>query len=374
MTVMSATRLLLADDHDLVRAGIRNALQDQENLQIVGEVGNGVALRAALAQLLPDLLIVDVTMPHFEPIGAIREIRQEYPKLRILVVSAHDDDVYVQGLLREGVDGYHLKEQPLNDLRLAVAYVLAGKRWISSPLVDKLVQGERSGIGMVGGGGQLPQLSGRQVEILRLLAEGLDNRALAGQLGVSIKTIETHLTRLYRQINVQSRLEAAHYAHEHPEVVGGGKGGGLGLGGGGTRPWSPPSPSSSSTTPTQPHLSTILIIDDSIRYRQQLRRMVSRLSPQAKLYEASNTEEALALVRQISPQVIFIDVVLGEESGIRCTQRLKAQNKQARIVLMSAYPDREFHRQGLQAGAMAFVDKKELDTETLHQILLDVVG
>jgi DNA-binding NarL/FixJ family response regulator len=337
-------------------------------------VGNGVALRAALAQLLPDLLIVDVTMPHFEPIGAIREIRQEYPKLRILVVSAHDDDVYVQGLLREGVDGYHLKEQPLNDLRLAVAYVLAGKRWISSPLVDKLVQGERSGIGMVGGGGQLPQLSGRQVEILRLLAEGLDNRALAGQLGVSIKTIETHLTRLYRQINVQSRLEAAHYAHEHPEVVGGGKGGGLGLGGGGTRPWSPPSPSSSSTTPTQPHLSTILIIDDSIRYRQQLRRMVSRLSPQAKLYEASNTEEALALVRQISPQVIFIDVVLGEESGIRCTQRLKAQNKQARIVLMSAYPDREFHRQGLQAGAMAFVDKKELDTETLHQILLDVVG
>jgi DNA-binding NarL/FixJ family response regulator len=357
---MNPTRLLLADDHDLVRVGIRNALQDQPDMEIVGEVGDGLALLAALGRLQPDLLIVDVTMPHFEPISAMRHIRQQYPHLRILVVSAHDDDVYVQGLLREGVDGYHLKDQPLSDLRLAVAYVLTGKRWISSPLLDKLIQGDGGKETAEPLGESIPQLSVRQLEILRLLAEGLDNRALAAQLGVSIKTIETHLTRLYRHINVQSRLEAAHYAHEHPEVIGPAKPAGA-------RPLTPA---------VQPpaNLATLLVVDDSIRYRQQLRRMVGRIFPQAKVYEAATTDEALALVRQVAPQITFVDVVLGEENGIRCTQRIKAQARQARVVLMSAYPDREFHRLGLQAGATAFVDKKDLDTETLYQIIMDAVG
>jgi DNA-binding NarL/FixJ family response regulator len=137
---MTVTRILLADDHDLVRVGIRNALEEQPNLQIVGEVGDGATLIQAIEQLQPDLLIIDVTMPYFEPISAIQRIRRLYPHLLILVVSAHDDDVYVQGLLHEGVNGYHLKDQPLADLHLAVERVLAGKRWISSPLLDKLFQ------------------------------------------------------------------------------------------------------------------------------------------------------------------------------------------------------------------------------------------
>ena len=358
-------RILLADDHDLVRVGLRNALQDLPDTAVVGEVGDGLTLLPAIARLHPDLLIVDVTMPHFEPISAMRHIRHQYPHLRILVVSAHDDDEYVQGLLRAGVDGYHLKDQPLSDLRLAVGHVLAGKRWLSSPLVDKLIQGDR-GQGEGTAAPAMPHLSNRQTEILRLLAEGLDNRALALQLGVSVKTIETHLTRLYRHINVQSRLEAAKYAHEHPEIWGQGAH---------QAPY--PAPHTAGERPLPPpsfHLATLLVVDDSARYRQQIRRMVGRIYPHAQVYEASNTEEALLLVRQVAPQLTFVDVVLGEENGIRCTQRIKAQARAARVVLMSAYPDREFHRQGLQAGATAFVDKKDLDTETLYQIIMDAVG
>ncbi|MFO7539671.1 MAG: response regulator transcription factor [Chloroflexota bacterium] len=349
---MTLTRILLADDHDLVRVGLRKALQNRPELQIVGEVGDGPSLMQAIERLRPDMLIIDVAMPQFEPITATRHIRRQYPDMTILVVSAHDDDVYVQGLLREGVNGYHLKDQPLDDLLLAVERVLSGKRWLSSPLLDKLIQSDEAPPSTS------PPLSPRQLDILRLLVEGLDNRALAARLQISVKTIETHLTRLYRRLNVQSRLEAVHYAHEHSNVMShvvaaaaDGK----------------PAPGA------DPH-KEILVVDDNQRYRQQLERMISRIYPQATVYEATNTAEALSLLRQRQLALAFVDVVLGDESGIRCTQQLKAQSAHLRVVLMSAYPDREFHRRGLESGASAFVDKKDMDTTSLYQIIMDALG
>ena len=167
----------------------------------------------ALQRLQPDCLLIDVTMPDFEPITTIRSIRGRYPDLCILIVSAYDDDVYVQGLLSAGVNGYHLKDQPLSDLRLAVERVLSGERWISSPLLDKLLQPAPSL------DSHRPKLSPRQRGILEFLSNGFDNRAIANELGLSIKTIENHLTRLYRLLDVHSRLEAANYAREHPELI-----------------------------------------------------------------------------------------------------------------------------------------------------------
>ena len=120
---MEQVRTVLADDHAVVRAGLANALRELPNIEIVGEVGDGDALFAILEQTRPDFLLTDVTMPNFEPISTIRQIHAAYPAMKILVVSAYDDDVYVQGLLGAGVDGYHLKDQPLSDLRLAVQRV-----------------------------------------------------------------------------------------------------------------------------------------------------------------------------------------------------------------------------------------------------------
>ena len=347
---MNITNILLADDHAVVRAGIRNALEDAPDLRIVGEVGSGPALHKALAELLPDCVLIDVTMPDFEPISEIRRIRRDYPDLRILVVSAYDDDVYVQGLLGVGVNGYHLKDQSLLDLRLAVERVLAGERWISSSLVDKLLQQPRQSANVT--------LSPRQKDILRLLMEGLDNRAIAIELDLSVKTIENHLTRLYRQLDVHSRLEAANFVRDHPDLVA--QTGAL------QRPFLT-SPAKSG----QEESFSILLVDDNKRYRNQLCRMIGKKHPTAYIYEAGNTEDALQLAKRVNPQIMFVDVVLGDEDGIRCTRRIKAQMPSARIVLMSAYPDREFHRRGLEAGAMAFLDKKDLDAATLHQMIED---
>jgi DNA-binding NarL/FixJ family response regulator len=346
---MEPARLLLADDHAIVRAGIANALAELPGVTIVGEVGDGPAVLRALAAERPDCLLIDVTMPAFEPIGDIGHIRALYPALKILVVSAYDDDVYVQGLLGAGVNGYHLKDQPLSDLRLAVQRVLAGERWLCSPLVEKLIR-----LREVAGAA----LTDRQRELLGYLQDGLDNFAIARRSGLSVKTVENHLTRLYRHLGVQSRLEAVSYIRRHPAL--------LGHSGAVSAP-------GRKAERQAGHLA-LLIVDDNTRYRTQLRRMVERAYPAALIYEAENTSAALRHAGGQPPQLALVDVVLGDESGIDCARRLHGLLPETRIVLFSAYPDREFHRQGLQAGAVAFLDKKDLDAAALRELIDDVLA
>lgn len=348
-TPSTITRILLADDHEIVRSGIANALAELEGVEVVAEVGDGAAMKAALPTVRPDCLLIDVTMPHFEPISDVRQIRAAYPDLKILVVSAYDDDVYVQGLLGAGVNGYHLKDQPLSHLRLAVQRVMQGERWLSERILDKLLTSSQATA-------QLPKLTARQRDILGLLQQGLDNHAIAQQIGISIKTVENHLTRLYRQLNVQSRLEAVNFLRQHPELMGEPVN---------YRPTLPSyQPSGSS--------ATVLLVDDNGRFRGQLRRMISRIAPATTIFEAENTATAVQQARLIKPQLTFVDVVLGNEDGIRCLRQLKPLVGGGRIVLISAYPDREFHRRGLEAGATAFVDKKDLDSAALQQIIEDM--
>lgn len=350
---MNKVYILLADDHAVVRAGIRNALKDLPDLEIMGEVGDGPALFGFLERMQPDCLLIDVTMPDFEPVAAICEVRAQYPAMKILVVSAYDDDVYVQGLLGAGVDGYHLKDQPLSDLQLAVQRVLAGERWVSSPLLEKLVSYKDVP-------SLSPTLTTRQRDILCLLQQGRDNQAIAQQLGLSVKTVENHLTRLYRQLNVQSRLEAVSYVMQHPEAL--------------AVPGQTDVATASKFEPPVQGCVSLLLVDDSARYRRQLRRLVAKMCPRAVIYEAGNITEAINLSQRIAPQLVLVDVVLGEEDGIRCTRRIKALLPSSRIILISAYPDREFHRLGLEAGAVAFLDKKDLDAATLRQILDDMLA
>ena len=118
--VMEKYRILIADDHALVRAGMRKALEKSSDLSVVAEVDDGPTLFQALDEYEVELLLIDLSMPDFEPIAAIKKIRTTYPSIKVLVVSAHDDREYVQGLLKTGIEGFHLKDQPLSDLQFAV--------------------------------------------------------------------------------------------------------------------------------------------------------------------------------------------------------------------------------------------------------------
>lgn len=341
---------MLADDHAVVRAGIRKVVEEIPNLEVVAEVGDGPTLLEHLSREHPDFLLVDLSMPDFDPIRTISIIRTQYPAMKILIVSAYDDEFYVHGLLEAGVDGYHLKDQPLSDLKLAIQQVMAGERWISSPLISKLVGGGRPAH-------TTSMLTARQRDILRLLQEGLDNQSIALEMNLSVKTIENHLTRIYRQLQVQSRLEAVNYVSQHPEVLG-----------------------VMGQYVLQKKLRkihplkgvAILIVDDNRRYLRQIQRVLGRVCPQAILYEADSIIAAARLAKQIQPQLVFVDVVLGEEDGIRCARRIKAVSEHSRIIMISAYPDREFRRLSMEAGAVAFLDKKDLDVTTLRQVINDV--
>mgnify|MGYP006298461189 CR=1 FL=1 len=383
---MKSVTTLLADDHAVVRAGLRNALTHLPELEVVGEVGDGAELMDALASLRPDFLVLDVHMPHFEPVEDVRRICERYPALKILVVSAYDDQAYVVGLLAAGVAGYHLKDQPLSDLQFAVRKILAGDRWISGPLINRLVDQappepdepaasdapfareepasapahpspEPPAPPPVTG----PLLTQRQRELLHFLTLGYSNRKMAQTLDLSIKTIENHLTALYRAIDVSSRLEANNYALRHPEVL--------------ATPGHEMARAKSAAqgaTQREPSLA-VLLVDDSARYRTQLGKRIGKVCPTASLYEAEDCTTATRLARQVQPALAFVDVVLPEADGIQCTRQIKALSPGTRIILISAYPDREFRRLGLNAGAVAFLDKRDIDAATVRHVVKDVL-
>ena len=348
---MARIQVLLADDHTVVRAGLRNALEGIPNLEIAGEVGNGTELLEALNRIHPELLVMDVNMPDFEPISAVQKIKVKYPNLKILVVSAYNDDTYVVGLLKAGVDGYHMKDQPLADLQLAAQRILKGERWISSSLVNRLASGRSTQPVST-----VPWLTRRQRELLRLLTQGVDNRHIASELDLSVKTVENHLTGLYRVLGIDSRLKAMNYALHHPEL--------LALSG--------QEVIEQEITHTEQSL-TVLVIDDNVRYRQQLSRLIGRIQPLALLYEAGTSSEALSLAEQVRPRLALIDVVLENEDGILCAQRLRSVSPATRMIVISAYPDREFRRQALSAGAVAFLDKKDIDNSSMRQVIEDTL-
>jgi DNA-binding NarL/FixJ family response regulator len=342
---------LLADDHTVVRAGLRDTLEVLPNLEIAGEVGNGRELMDAVSRIHPDLLVMDANMPEFEPVSAVQQIKSQYPALKILIVSAYDDETYVVGLLNAGVNGYHMKDQPLSDLQLAVQRVLNGDRWISGSLVSRLATprppSQHSPI---------PWLTRRQRELLRLLTQGADNRHIALSLDLSVKTVENHLTALYRVLGVDSRLKAVNYALRHPELLA----------------TSGHELSELAHNEGEPEL-TVLVVDDNPRYRQQLCRLIGRMYPSSLLYEAQNASEALSLGEQVQPQLALIDVVLEDDDGIQCARRLRTVSPSTRMVVISAYPDREFRRQALSAGAVAFLDKKDFDTASVRQVIEDAL-
>lgn len=352
IATMQTIRVLLADDHAIVRAGIRNLVEDIPNIDVIGEVGDGPTLLKGITEDAPDLLLVDLSMPDFDPIKDIRQIRVDNPTMKILVVSAYDDEPYVHGLLEAGVDGYHLKDQPLSDLKLAISRIIAGERWVSSSLLHKLVKNKPKAT-------SVPIITSRQRDILQLLQEGLDNQSIAVELNLSVKTIENHLTRIYRQLGVQSRLEAVNYINQHPETLG---------------MLAKNIKKQKRAVRHETQALSILVVDDNQRYRQQIQRMLARVYPQAILYEADSTLSAQRLSEKIRPQLAFVDVVLGDDDGIRCVRRIKAASKNSRIIMISAYPDREFRRMSMEAGAVAFLDKKDLDTRSLKQVVEDMMG
>ncbi len=207
--MMSETiRVLLADDHPLVRAGIRTTLMAEPDLTLIGEATDGYEAIGLCRELRPDVLLLDLNMPGPPAVETITAVRECCPEVHVVVLTAYDDDAYVRGLVAAGVAGYVLKDEASEAVVRAVRSVVQGSSWFSRSVVEKLSQGRADVLGQA----KLPILTSRELEVLQLVVAGKTNQEIAVALGISVKTVEKHIGELFVKLGVASRVEAAVYA------------------------------------------------------------------------------------------------------------------------------------------------------------------
>lgn len=207
---MSAVRVLLADDHTLVRAGLRKLLESMSEIEVVGEAGDGLTLLELAEQLQPNLVLMDIAMPGLNGLEATARLVKSYPGIRVMILSMHQNEEYVRRALRHGAVGYMLKDAAPMELGLALAAVLRGETYLS-PAVSKGVVNDY--VQRLRDDDQpAEQLSPRQREVLQLIAEGLSTKDIARRLDLSVKTVETHRTGLMKQLDVHEVTGLVRYA------------------------------------------------------------------------------------------------------------------------------------------------------------------
>jgi two-component system, NarL family, response regulator LiaR len=208
----SPIRILLADDHVMLRQGTAELLRREPGLDIVGEASNGEEAIKLAEELHPDIVVMDVRMPVLSGVEATRIIRESLPDVQVLVLTAHDDDQYIFSLLQAGASGYILKTSPVSDLVRAIRQVKAGESPLEPSIARKVVV--RMSKPMIAdtttnqAEPPIESLTPRELEVLQLLAQGMNNRAIAEVLFISDRTVQAHLTSIFAKTYVSSRLEA----------------------------------------------------------------------------------------------------------------------------------------------------------------------
>lgn len=207
---MTLTRVVLADDHTLVRAGIRKILESMDDMEVVGEAGDGKTLLALVEQLRPDMVLMDITMPELNGLDATLLVTKQWPQTRVLILSMYENEEYVSLALANGAAGYLLKDAAPAELHTAIQTVLAGRVYLSPAVSQDVIgayvhtlRGERSAE---------PGLSPRQREVLQLVAQGHSTKEIARLLGLSAKTVETHRSRLMQQLGIHEVTALVRYA------------------------------------------------------------------------------------------------------------------------------------------------------------------
>jgi DNA-binding NarL/FixJ family response regulator len=204
MSSDSQIRVVLVDDHAVVRAGIRQFLERASDIQIVGEAEDGEEAKAVVLGQQPDVAVLDIRMPKMSGIELTRWLRSNYRKVGVLVLTAYDDDPYVLTVLQAGANGYVLKTASPRDIIQAVRDVYAGKSALDAVIAQKLV----AQIAKQADENPAEKLSDRELEVLSMTARGFTNKAIGVQLGISDRTVQGHLAHIFNKLQVGSRTEA----------------------------------------------------------------------------------------------------------------------------------------------------------------------
>jgi DNA-binding NarL/FixJ family response regulator len=217
------TRIALADDHPIVRQGLRALLEEEPGFLVVGEAADGLQVARLVEQAEPDILVLDLLMPGLGGLDVIREVTRRAPKTRIVVLSMHSSEAFVLQALRNGAAAYVLKDSSTTELVRAVRQVLAGRRYLSSRLSEKAIEAyvNRADRGAVD---IYETLTRREREVLHLAAEGLNNPAIGERLGISPRTAETHRAHVMEKLGLRNRTALIAYALRRGLIPSGGSG------------------------------------------------------------------------------------------------------------------------------------------------------
>lgn len=210
--------VVLADDHVLVRQGIRQFLEETGDIKVMAEAGDGAEAIQLVQQLRPDIVVMDINMPKVTGVEATRRIKQHFPAVQVLVLTAYDDAPYIRALLHAGADGYILKTAPAEELVQAVRNVHQGLAALSPAVATQMVY-EMTQRPSPGLSGQTEMLTERELDVLRLAARGMTNRGIGQELHISHRTVQGHLANTYGKLNVNSRTKAVTEAIKRGWIV-----------------------------------------------------------------------------------------------------------------------------------------------------------
>jgi DNA-binding NarL/FixJ family response regulator len=206
--------LLLVDDQNLIRQGLKALLELEPDLVVVGEAENGAIAIDRVKQLQPNVVLMDIRMPVMDGVTATKQICSEFPHVNILVLTTFDDDTYVMAAIKYGAKGYLLKDTPSEEIAAAIRAVALGYTHLAPGMIDKVMSGQIDRNQAVLPP-ELAELTPRELEILKLIAVGSNNREIAGQLYISEGTVKNHVTNILTRLNVRDRTQAAILAKTH---------------------------------------------------------------------------------------------------------------------------------------------------------------
>ena len=198
------SRIVIAEDHTILREGLRSLLSSSPEFEIVGEAKDGREAIGCVEKFKPDLILTDLSMPRMNGMEAIKEIKRQSPETKVLVLTVHKAEEYILATLQAGADGYLLKDSTHAELLMAVKHVLRGKRYISPGISDKVLEGYLEGKKTLRTHTTWETLTQREREILKLIAEGYKNKEIAEDLCISPKTVEKHRANLMEKLDLHS--------------------------------------------------------------------------------------------------------------------------------------------------------------------------
>ena len=207
-------RIVIAEDHTILREGLRSLLCSDPEFDVVGEAEDGRDAIRCVEALSPDLALMDLSMPRMNGLDAIKEIKKQNPEIKIIVLTVHKTEEYILATLQAGADGYLLKDANHSELVMAIKNVLAGKRYLSPGISEKVIEGYLEGRKALKTKSSWDTLTQREREILKLIAEGYKNKEVADYLCISLKTVEKHRSNLMRKLDLHNVAALTAFAAE----------------------------------------------------------------------------------------------------------------------------------------------------------------